>query len=87
MDWKVIQPMTTGLPVVVWRKYFMSSAMCQRRAFDLPMARLSAMATMTHFSILIKLDGDGGFNSGPGVIAFKGKILINKIKHALDIRI
>ena len=90
MDWKVIQPITTGHPVVVWRKYLMSSAMCQRRALDLPIALLSAMATMIHFSMiqsLLLLNGDGGLDGRPGVIALKGEILVHEIKDTLDVRV
>ena len=51
MDSNVLRPMMTGQPMVVRLKNFRSSEICHRRALSFPMALLSAIATMMHFSI------------------------------------
>ena len=51
MDSNVFLPMMTGHPVVVRLKNLRSSEICHRRALSFPMALLSAIATIMHFSI------------------------------------
>ena len=60
MDSYVFLPIITGEPVVVFLKNFMSSEICHRRALSLPMALLSAIATIIHFSINSSLDPRSG---------------------------
>ena len=55
MDSNVFRPIMTGQPDVVRLKNFKSSEICHRRALSLPMALLSAIATIMHFSIIKQL--------------------------------
>ena len=51
-DLNVMKPIITGEPKVVFLKYFISPGRFHRRAFFLPIAQLSATATMMHFSMI-----------------------------------
>ncbi len=65
MDSYVFRPMMTGHPIVVRLKNFRSSEICHRRALSRPMALLSAIATIMHFSIFVWVwRPDQGDNEG-----------------------
>ena len=84
MDSKVLRPMMTGQPTVWWRKNFMSSEMCHRRALSLPMALLSAIATIMHFSILYSY---WSRNSWVRIVIYELEILVFEVEDTLDLRV
>src|SRR5579859_5892864 len=87
--------MMTGIPQVVFLKYFMSFGRCQRSLLSLPMALFVDAATMREMIIVLANDGPSagepvarldsyrGFYGGMGLVIFKGEVLEPELEDIL----